>query len=233
MVNIMIVDDDPNIALLLEMTLRKNDGYNVEKFTDGQTALDKLPEFKPDLILLDIMMPGIDGFEVCKRIKSEEKTKYISVIILSAKRDLQDKIKGMDIGADDYIVKPFNPDELLTRVQVQLRIRQLESEVVEKEKLETVLAMAVTLQHEINNPLAGILGNADLIKNWRELSEEEVDESIDVILRQSKRIRDIVQKMSTAKKVVESTYLGDTKMIDITKLEPVNRPSFKKSAEKK
>ena len=219
----MIVDDDPNIALLLEMTLRKNPDYVVEKFTEGQSALDRIPGFQPDLILLDIMMPGIDGFEVCKRIKSEDETKYISVIILSAKRDLQDKIKGMDIGADDYIVKPFNPDELLTRVQVQLRIRQLEAEVVDRKKLETVLAMAVTLQHEINNPLAGILGNADLMKNWRELNEEEVDESIDAILRQSKRIRDIVQKMSTATKVVEANYLGDTKMIDITKLEPSGR----------
>jgi len=218
MAKILIVDDDPNIALLLEMTLQKRPEYSIEKVTDGHKALERINEAKPDLILLDIMMPGIDGYEVCRRLKMSNDTKYISIIILSAKRDIQDKIKGMDIGADDYIVKPFNPDELLTRVQVQLRIRKLEAEIVDKKQLETVLAMSVTLQHEINNPLAGILGNADLLKDWKNLSDEEVDESIQAILKQSGRIRDIVHKMSTATKVVESTYLGDTKMIDITKL---------------
>ncbi len=218
MPKIMIVDDDPNIALLLELTLKKDSGFEVVKFINGQDALDNIEKEKPDLILLDVMMPGLDGYEVCRRIKSSEKTRYVSVIILSAKRELEDKIKGMSIGADDYIVKPFNPEELLVRVYVQLRMRKLEVELVDKKKLETVLAMSVTMQHEINNPLAGIQGNADLLRDWRDMEESEVDDLVNIIREQTKRINVIMKEMSSATKVAETSYLGSTKMINLKKL---------------
>jgi len=216
MPKIMIVDDDPNIGLLLELTLKK-EGYQASKFISGQDALNALEKEKPDLMLLDVMMPGLDGFEVCRQMKASDKTKYISIIIISAKRELKDKIKGMGIGADDYVVKPFNPDELLTRIQVQLRMRKLEIELVEAKKLETALAMAVTLQHEINNPLAGVLGNADLLRSWKEMEEAEVDELIGIIFEQSKRISELIKRMSLATEVEETTYLGKTKMVDFSK----------------
>lgn len=217
MAKIMIVDDDPNISLLLEITLKTNNEYEVIKCPDGEKALELVAKEKPNLILLDIMMPGMDGYEVCQRIKSSPETKFVSIIILSSMRGMQDKIKGMNLGADDYIVKPFNPDELLIRIRAQLRIRELEKELIDKRKLETVIAMAVTLQHEINNPLSGIMGNADILKEWRNMNEKDVEECVSVIVEQSTRIRDIVRKMSKVTEVVESTYIGDTRMINVKK----------------
>lgn len=225
MVKIMIVEDDPNIALITEMTLSRKDDFTIVKCTNGEEALERIEEEQPNLVLLDIMMPGIDGYEVCRQIKSSPKTKFISVILLSAKRELQDKLKGMELGADDYIVKPFNPDELLSRVKAQLRIRELEKELMDKKKLETVVGMSVTLQHQINNPLAAILGNADILSGWRSLSEKDIDECTRVIIEQSKRIRDLVLKMSHATKITESRYVGDMKMFEV---EQSDQPDPKK-----
>lgn len=215
MAKIMIVDDDPNIGLLVEMTLRKKGNFDIINCSSGEMALERLAKEQPDLMLLDIMMPGIDGYEVCRTIKGNSETKFISVIMLSARREMGDKIKGMDLGADDYIVKPFDPDELLSRVKARLRIRELEKDLVEAKQLQTVLAMAVTLQHEINNPLAGIMGNAEMLKDWRKMDPKDVFDCINAVNIQCCRIRDLVMKLSSVTKVVESTYIGSTKMIDV------------------
>lgn len=215
MSTIMIVDDDANMRLLVEMALRRNGEYKIVGCSSGEAALQMINEEKPNLVLLDIMMPGMNGFDVCKAIKSSEETKFISVIIISSLRDINDKLKGMDTGADDYIVKPFNPDELFGRVKARLRIQELEAEMVGKKQLETALSMLVTLQHEINNPLAGIIGSAEILSDWRKMSPEETDRTVKAVNEQSKRIRDVVQKLSNITKVVETTYIGDTKMIDI------------------
>ncbi|MBI5179104.1 MAG: response regulator [Nitrospinae bacterium] len=220
MAKVMIVDDDPNIGLLVEMTLRKKGDFQITNCSSGEMALETISHDRPDIVLLDIMMPGMDGYEVCKAIKSSPDTKFISVIILSARREMGDKIKGMDLGADDYIVKPFDPDELLSRVKARLRIQQLERELLDKNQLQTVLSMSVTLQHEINNPLAGIMGNSELLKDWKGLPPTEVDESIAAITQQAKRIRDIVQKLSSVTKVVDTTYVGNTRMIDVERSMP-------------
>ncbi len=215
MAKIMIVDDDPNIGLLVEMTLRKKGSFDIINCSSGEMALERLGKERPDLVLLDIMMPGIDGYEVCRTIKNNPDTKYISVIILSARREMGDKIKGMDLGADDYIVKPFDPDELLSRVKARLRIQELERELLETKQLQTVLSMAVTLQHEINNPLAGIMGNGEMLKEWANMDPKDVGECVEAINNQARRIRDLVAKLSSVTKVVESTYIGSTKMIDL------------------
>jgi len=220
MAKVMIVDDDPNIGLLVEMTLRKKGNFEIVNCSSGEMALEEIAKDKPDIVLLDIMMPGMDGYEVCKAIKSSPDTKFISVIILSARREMGDKVKGMDLGADDYIVKPFDPDELLSRVRARLRIQELEKELIDKKQLETVLSMAVTLQHEINNPLAGIMGNGEILKDWKSLSPNEVDECVAAIAGQTIRIRDLVQRLSSVTQVVESTYLGTTRMIDIARSHP-------------
>lgn len=220
MAKVMIVDDDPNIGLLVEMTLRKKGNFEIVNCSSGEMALEEIAKDKPDIVLLDIMMPGMDGYEVCKAIKSSPDTKFISVIILSARREMGDKVKGMDLGADDYIVKPFDPDELLSRVRARLRIQELEKELIDKKQLETVLSMAVTLQHEINNPLAGIMGNGEILKDWKSLHPKEVDECVAAISGQAIRIRDLVQKLSSVTQVVESTYLGNTRMIDIARSHP-------------
>ncbi len=220
MAKIMIVDDDPNIGLLVEMTLRKKGNFDIVNCSSGEMALERLTRDQPDLMLLDIMMPGIDGYEVCRTIKGNPDTKFISVIMLSARREMVDKIRGMDLGADDYIVKPFDPDELLSRVKARLRIRELEKDLLDARQLQTVLAMTVTLQHEINNPLAGIMGNAEMLKEWQKMDAKDVNECIEAVNTQACRIRDLVAKLSSITKVVESTYIGSTKMIDVDRSSP-------------
>ena len=220
MATIMIVDDDANMRLLIEMALRRNDDYRILGCSSGEEALKTIKDEKPDLVLLDVMMPGMNGFEVCKALKSSPETKFISVIIISALRDVNDKVKGMDFGADDYIVKPFNPDELVGRIKARLRIRELETELVKKKQLETALSMLVTLQHEINNPLAGIMGYAESLQRWRKMPPSEVEGSVKAIIEQSKRISNVVRRLSSITNVVESNYIGDSKMIDINLSSP-------------
>ena len=116
-ISVLIVEDDPNIRELLQMYLEK-DGYAVTLASDGGQGLDKFRTIKPDLVLLDVMMPVMDGWAVCKAIRQEGST---PVIMLTAKGETDDKVTGLKAGADDYITKPFEMKELLARIEAVLR----------------------------------------------------------------------------------------------------------------
>jgi diguanylate cyclase (GGDEF)-like protein len=118
--SILVVDDDPDIARFVEVNLRSA-GYEVAVAGDGEEALDKAAELRPDLVLLDVMMPRIDGFEVAQRLRRSPQTANTSIIMLTAKALSADKVTGLQSGADDYIIKPFDPIELLARVKGTLR----------------------------------------------------------------------------------------------------------------
>jgi adenylate cyclase len=121
---ILIVDDEPFNLDLLEQELGDYD-YAIERATDGVEALEKTESFHPDVILLDYMMPKMNGLEVVKRLRASERHKGIPVILLTAKATQEDKIAGLDAGADDYVTKPFDSFELLARVRAMLRIKQM------------------------------------------------------------------------------------------------------------
>ncbi|MGZ8218507.1 response regulator transcription factor [Methylomagnum sp.] len=112
---ILIVDDEPHIRLLLEQTLEELEDYDVEFFSaeNGEKALELIQEEKPDLVFLDVMMPKMNGFDVCKTVKGEWNMTDIYIIILTAKGQEYDKEKGKEMGADRYLTKPFNPDEIM------------------------------------------------------------------------------------------------------------------------
>ncbi len=114
---ILIADDERNILELCRLYLTK-EGYTVETATDGQDALDRARRVKPDLVVLDIMMPKVDGIEVLRRLRKES---ALPIIMLTARGDDVDKVVGLEIGADDYVTKPFNPRELVARVKAVLR----------------------------------------------------------------------------------------------------------------
>lgn len=117
-IRILLVDDEKHILQFLEMGLA-NEGYKVKTAAEGMSAVTLVKEFKPHVTILDVMMPGINGFEVCKMIrKSGVQT---SVIMLTAKDEVDDRVKGLSLGADDYVVKPFSFEELLARIQARLR----------------------------------------------------------------------------------------------------------------
>ena len=128
---ILIVEDEKDIIKMIEYNLKK-EGYKVIDARDGEDALDLAVREYPDLILLDLMLPGIDGLEVCKSLKKESKTSSIPIIMLTAKSQESDKVVGLELGADDYITKPFSPRELIARIKAVLR------RVAEKEKLPEI-----------------------------------------------------------------------------------------------
>ena len=117
---VLVVDDDPDIARFVEVNLRSA-GYDVAVAADGMEALERAGELRPDLVLLDVMMPRIDGFEVAQRLRKNPQTANASIIMLTAKALSADKVTGLQAGADDYIIKPFDPIELLARVKGTLR----------------------------------------------------------------------------------------------------------------
>lgn len=164
---ILVVDDVPvNIKLL--STYLSSEGHTVISAKDGQQALDKVYENTPDLILLDVMMPKINGFEVCKKLKSSENTKFIPVIMLTALNDLENKIKGIDSGADDFITKPFNRMELLARVRSLLRMKYLYDEL-QKKNIELQKTKEELRQLSITDGLTGLY-------NYRHFKEQFTQE---------------------------------------------------------
>lgn len=117
---ILVVDDEEDILELVRYNL-KREGYDVICAEDGNQALDRVSKHMPDLVLLDIMLPGVDGFDVCKTMKNDSKTAHIPVIMLTAKSEESDMVSGLEVGADDYISKPFSPRILVARVKAMLR----------------------------------------------------------------------------------------------------------------
>lgn len=113
---ILVVDDEVYIVQILEFSLRRIEGYEVITATDGEEALAKVAAERPDLVVLDVMMPKMDGYETCKRMKENEQTRDIPVILLSAKGRAMDQNKGFEAGADDYITKPFSPRKLVEKI---------------------------------------------------------------------------------------------------------------------
>ncbi|MBD0345085.1 MAG: response regulator [Coleofasciculus sp. Co-bin14] len=128
---ILIVDDNPDNLELLFFYLNDSD-FTIEVAKDGKTAIHKVEEAPPDIILLDVMMPGIDGFETCRRLKANQTTKDIPVIFMTALSETVDKVKGFDVGAVDYITKPIQPEDLIARVTTHLTIRNLNRSLVEQ-----------------------------------------------------------------------------------------------------
>src|SRR3990167_3821970 len=125
---ILIVDDNPNNLRLL-ITLLSEQGYETRPANNGARALNTVQKQKPDLILLDINMPEMDGYEVCRQLKATPETADIPVLFISANDELHDKVKGFDVGGVDYISKPFEPQELFARVRTHLQLKQAQDQL--------------------------------------------------------------------------------------------------------
>ena len=117
---ILVVEDEPDILEVVSYNL-KNAGFEIVALDNGEAAVFQVEDLRPDLIVLDLMLPGMDGLEVCRTVKQREATKHIPVVMLTAKTEEVDRIVGLELGADDYVVKPFSTPELLARVRAMLR----------------------------------------------------------------------------------------------------------------
>lgn len=185
---ILVVDDDQRNVRLMESILRTN-GHRVLKAYDGEEALRLAEAEKPDLVLLDVMMPKMSGFEVCQRLKGRYETRLLPIIMVTALNALEDKVQALEIGADDFLSKPINKVELLAKVRATLRVKSLQDEVErQKRELEERNQDLIRMQgfkesmtqmvvHDLKNPLAGIMGNIQLLQLQRgEMSEAKLDE---------------------------------------------------------
>ncbi len=143
---ILIVEDDPDISKLLRLTLEK-DHYQVRTVADGHSAFELIQRDPPDLVVLDVMLPSIDGLEVCRRIRQGERTARIPVLMLSAKSEEVDRVLGLELGADDYLTKPFSPRELSARVKALLR-REARTETA-AERLDSPPLAIDQARHEV------------------------------------------------------------------------------------
>jgi putative two-component system response regulator len=119
---ILVVDDEERMVRFIRMNL-EHDGFQVSEAFNGKQAIQKMRDVTPDLILLDVMMPGMDGYEVCRRIMADERTRHIPVIFLTAKAEIEDEKKGLELGAVDYITKPISPPIVLARVKTHLLLK--------------------------------------------------------------------------------------------------------------
>jgi len=166
---ILVVDDQPINVRLIERKLEKS-GMEVHTAFDGQTAIDKANEVHPDVILLDIMMPGMDGLEVCAALKDKAATRNIPIIFITAKTSKEGKLAGLGVGAADYITKPIDLDETLARIRTQLSIQQnhkenleLAERLAEMRRQAAVAYMTEGIAHNLNNILGVVVGYVELL----------------------------------------------------------------------
>jgi two-component system sensor histidine kinase/response regulator len=151
---IFIVDDVPgNLQVLIHIL--KQEEYRIAAAGNGHQALDMIPAARPDLVLLDIMMPGMDGYEVCRQLKTNPAAADIPIIFLTAKAETADIVKGFELGAVDYVTKPFNPAELLVRVKTHLELKfsreKLTDLIAARDKFFSIIA------HDLRNPVQNLI----------------------------------------------------------------------------
>jgi sigma-B regulation protein RsbU (phosphoserine phosphatase) len=158
MSKLLVIDDDPIIRLFLKKALQK-EGYEISIASDGQEGLELIKQINPDLIICDWMMPIVDGLEVCRQVKGNPKSSTIFFILLTARGSLEDRVKGLDTGADDFLAKPIEIAELQARVRAGLRLRQLTRDLqYQKQCLESELSEAVDyVRSLLPKPLSGIV----------------------------------------------------------------------------
>ena len=174
---ILVVDDQPINVQLLKRKLERQ-GMEIATAFSGQEALNLVASSRPDLILLDVMMPDMDGLEVCTRLQADPETKSIPIIFITARTSKEGKIEGLGVGAVDYITKPIDLDETLARVQTQLRFVSVNRELVELQRrlgesrrAATLGAVTQGIAHNLNNLLGVVIGYSDLIKAYNEKPE--------------------------------------------------------------
>lgn len=161
---ILIVEDEPDTAYILGLLLKKNN-FDIKIAQNGSEALEVLKDFVPQVILADWNMPVMSGIELCEKVKENEKYRLIYYIILTARSTLQDRVKGLDVGADDFLLKPIENQELLARIRTGMRIHNLQNELHKIAHSKALIEMATTIGHKINNPLSSLILSIENIKN--------------------------------------------------------------------
>ncbi len=184
---VLIVDDARMNVKLLKKVLQ--DEYLIETAASGEEALQIIPEFRPDLILLDIMMPGIDGYEVCRRVRKEPQYRFTKIILVSAKSLVDDRLQGYEAGADDYITKPFDRKELEAKVRVFSQLKH------EEELNQLKGDLLLLFSHETKTPLSVIIGLSEILQKTYNLGDDP-DRHLKTISNKANQLLEFINKTS-------------------------------------
>ncbi len=217
MKKILVIDDLPENVFILQDRL-ENEGYEVLTAYDGNTGVEKARTHLPDLILLDVMMPDITGFEVCKILVNDEKTKHIPIILVTAKAGAEDIKEGLEAGAFDYVKKPFSRVEIIARVKSALKLSEANKQLLEIEKRITFVATVVTANHKIKQPLTLLSLASAAIK--RELKKETISKEailgrVQYVDTAVKEIAAVLTKLNSITNPELSDYTKNIKMVKV------------------
>jgi len=213
---ILIVEDEEDTLYILNRLLKKN-GYDVKTAVNGVEALKILEDgFFPKVIIADWTMPQMDGLQFCNILKEKESYKHIYFIVLTARASLKDRVMGLDVGADDFLVKPVENQELLARIRSGIRIHNLQNELKKIEHNKAIIELACTIGHQLNNPLSSLIMTLkhlqeELTNNSKNKHKDDffvIDESI-------ARISKLVDDLKNLDNPEVIDYTSDNKMIKI------------------
>ena len=208
---ILVVDDTPENIDVLDGIL--NNDYKIKAALNGERALKIIHgENPPDLVLLDIMMPNIDGYEVCRRIKANGTTTEIPVIFITAKNEVEDEVKGFEIGGVDYITKPISPPIVLARVKTHLALmRQRE---ILKENMQLREDVERITRHDLKSPLNGIINYPAIIKSDGDLSGKQLD-NLDKIIQLGRKMLNMINLSLDLYRMEKRTYTVRSEMVNV------------------
>lgn len=210
---ILVVEDERDTRFILEKLLTKNN-FEVMTANNGQEALQLLEKYDPKVILADWTMPVMDGLELCNQIKSNENHKIIYFIILTARTSLRDRVAGLDIGADDFLMKPIENQELVARIKSGIRIFNLQKELKAIEHSKAVVELACTIGHKINNPLSSLkIAMENLRESAASKSSDQSEEDFQIMQQAIERIQNFVQQLTRLENPEIINYTDDSKMI--------------------
>lgn len=219
---ILIIDDDP-LAVELLTTRLSRQGYEVTSTLSATEGLAAGKRVRHHLVLLDVLLPEMSGFDVCRKLNETHKDRYVPIILLTSMDDTESKVKGLESGAYDYVTKPFDAQELLARVRAALRTKRLYDELnetreklTEAERLAAMGKMIITLNHEINNPLQAIMLTAENMLS--DVPEGDLPrDDLEAVIANCGRIKAVLNQITSLKRIRSAPYAGGADMLDLDK----------------
>ncbi len=214
--------DDDIIARTLMAAVLADLAHDATIVDNGQAAWEAFQEGPAPLVVLDINMPGLDGLEVCRRIRAHEAGRETFVVIVTARDGREDLVEVLEAGADDYVTKPASPENLRARLEIaerrialEVQRRAAEAESARSRWLAGIGETTIALEHEINNPLSALLGHAELLVMEGGLSTEQL-EQVGIIQEQAARIAQVVRRLARLKNPQSVEYLAGSLMLDLS-----------------